>query len=331
MIADIVVDLVYGDCAKGKVAHHLLKDGKYTHAIRFNGGANAGHTIFHNGKKLVTHLIPAGVFFGVKSIIGPGCVVNPFQFIKELIYLQDNGIDISNVKIAHNAHLVTDDHLAEDNKDVKIGTTKRGIGPSYRDKYARTGLRAENSTELKPYLIDFMEEMHGSNSKDNNILLEGAQGFYLDPIFGDYPYVTSSHCGVGGAIINGIPHTAIQNVYGVCKAYDTYVGAKKFEPDGDETLKEFRRVGSEFGSTTQRPRQCNYINLDTLSLACKVSAVSHLIVNKMDVLQEVNVWKVIKDRKIIDLGSENNFKEMLVALVPPCVSSVAFSYSPHHI
>ena len=76
MIADIVIGLSYGDEGKGKVTHHLLKTGDYTHCLRFNGGCNAGHTIYHNGQKFVTHHIPAGVFFGVKSIIGAGCVVN---------------------------------------------------------------------------------------------------------------------------------------------------------------------------------------------------------------------------------------------------------------
>ena len=76
MIADVVIGLSYGDEGKGKVTHHLLKSGEYTHCLRFNGGCNAGHTIYHKGKKFVTHHIPAGVFFGVKSIIGRGCVVN---------------------------------------------------------------------------------------------------------------------------------------------------------------------------------------------------------------------------------------------------------------
>ena len=84
MISDIVVDLQYGDCGKGKVTHHLCRTGEYTHVIRYNGGCNAGHTIFHRGKKFVTHHIPAGVFFGIRSIIGPGCVVNVEQFFKEI-------------------------------------------------------------------------------------------------------------------------------------------------------------------------------------------------------------------------------------------------------
>ena len=84
MISDIVVDLQYGDCGKGKVTHHLCRTREYTHVIRYNGGCNAGHTIFHKGKKFITHHIPAGVFFGIRSIIGPGCVVNVEQFFKEI-------------------------------------------------------------------------------------------------------------------------------------------------------------------------------------------------------------------------------------------------------
>ena len=68
MITDIVIGLQHGDEGKGKVTHHLLKSGEYTHCIRFNGGCNAGHTIYHKGQKFVTHHIPAGVFFGVKTI-----------------------------------------------------------------------------------------------------------------------------------------------------------------------------------------------------------------------------------------------------------------------
>ena len=73
MIADVVVDLQYGDCGKGKVTHALCRERDYTHVIRYNGGCNAGHTIYHEGEKFITHHIPCGVFFGIKSIIGPGC------------------------------------------------------------------------------------------------------------------------------------------------------------------------------------------------------------------------------------------------------------------
>ncbi len=92
MIADVVLGLQHGDEAKGKITHQLCSKGNYTHVIRFNGGCNAGHTIYHEGKKFVTHHIPAGVFYGIESIIGPGCVVDPDQFFKEINELEEAGI-----------------------------------------------------------------------------------------------------------------------------------------------------------------------------------------------------------------------------------------------
>ena len=158
MLADIIVDLQYGDCGKGKITHHLCKTGEYTHVIRYNGGCNAGHTIYHEGEKFITHHIPAGVFFGIKSIIGSGCVLNIEQFFTELEELRSAGIDVDNlVYVAKNTHVITPEHLEEDGEDKKIGTTKRGNGPAYRDKYSRTGRRAEEFEELKPYMIDLYD------------------------------------------------------------------------------------------------------------------------------------------------------------------------------
>ena len=277
MQADIIVDLQYGDCGKGKVTHHLCKSGEYTHVVRYNGGCNAGHTIYHNGKEFITHHIPAGVFFGIKSIIGPGCVVNPQQFFKEIQMLKDGGVDTDGlIYVAKNAHIITGDHLAEDGKDSKIGTTKRGNGPAYRDKYSRDGVRAETVDELSDYLIDIYDELH--NSENVNVLFEGAQGFGLDIDWGDYPYVTSSHCTSAAALLNGVPPQAIRKVWGVAKMYETYVGAKKFQPDG-EIFNMLRKVGKEYGATTGRPRQCNWMDWDLVEKAIKVNGVTDLVFN----------------------------------------------------
>ena len=104
-----MLNLQYGDCGKGKIAHALCRERKYTHVIRYNGGCNAGHTIYHNGQKFVTHHIPRGVFFGIKSIIGPGCVVHVDTFLREIEELEQAGIPAKKlVHVATNAHLITD-------------------------------------------------------------------------------------------------------------------------------------------------------------------------------------------------------------------------------
>src|SRR3989344_1566091 len=303
MRADIIVDLQYGDCAKGKVAHHLCKTARYTHVLRYNGGGNAGHTIFHESKKFITHHIPVGVFFGIKSIIGPGCVVNPKKFLHELKELRAGGIDTEDkIFIARNTHVITDDHLKEDSADHSIGTTKTGNGPAYRDKYARTGIRAEAVPDLKPYLIDLYEEFH-RNPQEVYILGEGAQGFGLDIDWGDYPYVTSSHATVAGALTNGLPPAVIGDVWGVAKIYETYVGAKKFEPD-EPIFVKIREAGEEYGATPGRARQCNWLDWNLLEKGIRLNGVTHLVFNKMDVLRSVNRWAAKVDGQQINFDTE---------------------------
>jgi len=293
MIADVVVGLQFGDEGKGKVTHQLVKNGNYTHVVRFNGGCNAGHTIYHEGKKFVTHHIPAGVFYGIRSVIGPGCVVNPKQLAKEIKELESNGIEVrSLLKIAANAHVITDFHIVEDKKDVDIGTTKTGNGPAYRDKYARKGVLAMEMPEFDDFIIDMYTELHDNPDFDHiEILCEGAQGFGLDIDWGEYPFVTSSHCTTAGVVANGIPHTAIRDVWGVAKVYETYVGAKNFE-DSDDVFAQIREVGDEFGATTGRPRQVSWMSMDLLHRSIKVNGANKVIFNKADILDEVGIWCV---------------------------------------
>ena len=327
MITDIVLGIQHGDEGKGKVTYELLKKGNYTHCIRFNGGCNAGHTIYHNDKKFVTHHIPASVFFGIPAIIGPGCVVNIDKFLKELNYLAENGIDVdNNIKIAKNAHIITKEHIVEDSKDLKIGTTKSGNGPAYRDKHARNGVRAENIPLLQPFLIDIYDELYDD---DSIILMEGAQGFWLDLDWGDYPYVTSSNCGVGAAINNGINPRSIRNVWGIAKVYETYVGNKKFQPN-DTVFNTIQEVGSEFGATTGRVRQCNWLDFEKLNKAIKINGVNKLVFNKVDVLREVKTWGIKSPDVIFDDGEEG-FIKFITENIPECVDEIFFSSSPKNI
>ena len=326
--ADVIVDLQQGDSGKGKVANYLVANGNYTHVVRYNGSNNAGHTIYLNNKKFVTHSIPAGVLHGVKSIIGPGCVVNPQHLLQEINDIESGGVSTKNlVYVANNAHVITENHLSEDSKDVKIGTTKRGNGPAYRDKYDRKGIRCSESDVLKPFIIDIYDEFY--SEKECNVLFEGAQGFYLDIDWGDYPYVTSSHCTVGSAVMNGVPPQKIRKVYGVAKIYETYVGSKSFEPS-DEIFKKIRQLGNEFGATTGRPRQCNWLNVDNLIKALRINGVTDLVMNKVDIFRELNTWYVYHQNKILDLSNESLMKEFLSEKVGQWVS-IHWSDNPRQI
>lgn len=298
LYADVIVDLQYGDTGKGKVAHALAKSDEYDMVLRYNGGANAGHTVYHNGQKVVTHQVPIGVLYGKTSVIGPGCVVNVPKLEKEIKDLRSAGFALrGSIKIDKRAHLVTDLHLKEDSTDTKIGTTKQGIGPAYRDKYGRTGIRISDSFISNDYfeIIDIYELLHEDYHK-YRVLCEGAQGFHLDIDWGEYPYVTTSHCTVGSACLNGIPPHRIRKVFGVTKAYETYVGNRTdYTDESNETFKLIQQIGAEFGATTGRPRKVNWLNLDRVIMAMQINGVSNVIINKADVLQQVGKFGVVYD------------------------------------
>lgn len=330
--AHVIVDLQAGDTGKGKVAHALAsKANEYTHVIRYNGGGNAGHTIYHNGQKIVTHFVPCGVLYGIKSIIGPGCVIDAIKLVDELKQLDALGFKASeNLFVDKRVHMIQPKHVEEDSKDSFIGTTKTGNGPAYRDKYARKGFRTGDV--LKSHIIDIYEELHG---KDNTkILFEGAQGFELDIDWGDYPYVTSSHCTVGGAILNGVPPQKITKVFGVAKAYRTYVGNKQFEKPSD-IFDQIREIGNEYGATTGRKRQIDWINIDDIIKAININGVTDLIINKLDVLEKVNVFKFYSgDENEMSTGSSENFQTYIkLKIKEKCesIQTITFSYSAFEI
>ncbi len=146
MLIDVLLGLQWGDEGKGKIVDYLAES--YDLICRFQGGPNAGHTIVIKGKKHVLHTIPSGVFReGVINVIGNGVVIDPIVLARELKMLQDNGIDTSSILLARKAHLILPTHRyldagseASKGKD-KIGSTLRGIGPTYMDKTGRNGLR----------------------------------------------------------------------------------------------------------------------------------------------------------------------------------------------
>ncbi len=147
---DVVIGCFYGDEGKGKVIDYLATEADV--AVRATGGDNAGHTIKANGVKYAMHLIPSGLLSGhTVGVIGNGVVLNPEVLITEINNLKDHGYDIEKyLKISDKAHVIFPYHrmldlaLEKARKSKKIGTTGKGIGPSYCDKFERSGLRMED-------------------------------------------------------------------------------------------------------------------------------------------------------------------------------------------
>ena len=329
---DVLLGLQFGDEGKGKIVDLISED--YDIVARFQGGANSGHTIYHKGKKHVLHLIPSGIFHDCMNIIGNGCVIDPINLINEIKKLEEMGIDVkSKLLISDKAHITfpwhkNEDKLLEEKKGQnKIGSTLKGIGPTYTSKIAREGIRLGY---LKRCSIDNLkEEFHHKYGDDfdiemfkeifnavnllcsyqiintevylnqalkegKNILAEGAQGSLLDIEFGTYPFVTSSNTCIGGVITGlGVPPQSIRNVIGITKAYATRVGSGPFITEQDNFIGEFiQKEGNEFGSTTGRARRCGWLDLVSLKYTCMINGVTELNLMKLDVLSnldEINI------------------------------------------
>ncbi len=245
MKVDVLLGLQWGDEGKGKVVDVLTP--RYDVVARFQGGPNAGHTLEFEGKKYVLRSIPSGIFqHGQTNIIGNGVVLDPILFREEAEALEKSGIDLKKVlKISKKVHLILPTHRLLDAANEKakggskIGTTGKGIGPTYTDKISRNGLRlgdlfdnfdakysaardrhlkqlaalGENPdiTENEARWKDAVEYMRGFDIIDSeyeinnylrqgkSVLCEGAQGTLLDVDFGSYPFVTSSNTICAGA------------------------------------------------------------------------------------------------------------------------------------
>jgi adenylosuccinate synthase len=305
---DIIFGLAWGDEGKGKISNAISKN--YDIVCRWNGGPNAGHTVYLNDKKYKTHIIPCGIFQNKLSVIGPNCVINIDKFFDEIEYLNKEGFDTSLIKVSPKAHVITEKHIQYDLKFLKpkLGTTGQGIAPAYADKMLRIGKLAGSYLDKK-YLWD--GELNGE------ILCEGAQSFWLDINYGDYPYVTSSETLPYSACSLGFSPKKIRDIIGVAKIYDTKSGVDPLFPESlwdNEDLNNIIELGKEFGSTTGRKRIVNWLRLNHLKQAVKISGTTKLIINKCDILQDINKYKIITDDKsgpshidFIDFDSMKNY------------------------
>lgn len=158
----VVMGTQWGDEGKGKITDYLALDADVI--VRFQGGNNAGHTIVFDGEKYALHLIPSGIFNSEKvNILGNGMVINPRAFKEETQGLKDRNIQVKNLYVSDRAHVTFDFHIQFDKLmeelkgDQKVGTTNKGIGPTYADKYARNGIRVCDFIN-KDVLIEKLKE-----------------------------------------------------------------------------------------------------------------------------------------------------------------------------
>jgi adenylosuccinate synthase len=338
---DIVLGCNFGDEGKGKVVYDLLKKNEYELCIRFNGSGNAGHTIYENQEKFVVHQIPVGILLpNVFNLISSDCLIDIARLKIEIEELKEKGIHINKrLYISKACHIITQESIEYDKNNNKIGTTGSGIGPTYSQKMLRTGKRVEDYendiTNLGIQIVD-MRKFWDSDFVLNNIhsvLLEGAQGFELDINWtNNYPYCTSSTCTLGGAINTGIPFKSIKKIYGISKAYDTYVGSLKFQPiEHDDELNLIGDLGREYGSTTGRRRQCNFLNLDNLIEALKINNCTDCIINKVDIIKQSGIFKLYYSNELVVFENLIDMLSFILNKLQSIVSNVTFSFNPFSI
>ena len=332
-MVDVILGLQWGDEGKGKIVDFFAPN--YDVIARFQGGPNAGHTLYVNGEKVVLHQIPSGIFHkGIVNLIGNGVVLDPVTLKRECEKVASMGVNVKeNLFIAQRTNIIIPTHRALDKAaelakgDEKIGSTLKGIGPAYMDKTGRNALRvgdlldpefnqlynklkAKHQQLLGNYnftddisaweaeffeAVEFLKTLNIVNgeyfinakiAEGKKVLAEGAQGSMLDVDFGTFPFVTSSNTISAGVSTGlGVAPNKIREVIGITKAYCTRVGSGPFPTElFDATGDELRKVGSEFGATTGRPRRCGWIDLVALKFACMINGITQIVMTKADVL-----------------------------------------------
>ncbi len=206
MATYVVVGLQYGDEGKGKITDVLSAKSDYV--VRFQGGDNAGHTVYAGEEKFVLHLLPSGVLqCPGKCFIANGVVVNPKSFLKEIAQIEEKGMRTDHVFISRRAHVIMPYHLLldqyreEEEGGTQIGTTKKGIGPCYEDKIARIGIRMVDL--LNP---EVLAEKIRKNLKIKNSLFEK----YFDKPALDFDEIYNEFIEIGKKLQDRIVDTEIE-------------------------------------------------------------------------------------------------------------------------
>jgi adenylosuccinate synthase len=338
----VVIGSQWGDEGKGKIVDFLANEAHMV--VRFQGGNNAGHSVKIGEELFALHHVPSGILRpGKIAVIGNGVVIDPGVLIKELESLESRGVSVKNLRISDRANVIMPYHRLLDGaeermrKGGKVGTTGRGIGPSYSDKVARLGIRMGDLTDesvlsekleflvplkqkileaygdssmldldairseyagyglrLKHHVVDTGALVDDSLRRGKRILFEGAQGSMLDIDHGTYPFVTSSTTVAGNAASgSGISPLALDDVYGVVKAYTTRVGEGPFPTELTDVIgKRIAEKGGEFGTTTGRARRCGWLDLVVTKYSSSLSGFTGLAMTKIDVLGGFDELKI---------------------------------------
>ena len=285
MTCTVIVGGFFGDEGKGKLTAYLAVRDAPAIVARGGVGPNAGHTVQIQGKTYSLRMIPSGfVSRESRLLIGPGVLVNPEIFLREVEVTQTKGrvgVDrqCAAIEQRHIEQETQSEHLAK-----KIGVTKSGVGACNADRALRTAQLAKDIPGLSGFLTDVSEEINKALDRKDLVLLEGSQGTFLSLYHGTYPYCTSKDV-TASAICSdvGIGPTNVDDVIVVFKAFVTRVGEGHLE--GQLTEEETQRRGwQEFGTVTRRPRRAAPFSFDLAKKAVHLNGATQAAITKMDVV-----------------------------------------------
>lgn len=321
----------WGDEGKGKVTAALSRSADI--CARFQGGPNAAHSVLTPDRPTpwVLRMVPSGIVAGATGVIGGGCVVELRMLLDEVAMLREHDPAVADrLLISRCAHVITQDHRDADSSGAGVGSTRMGVGPAYRDKAARTGLRIGDllaggsrlPAGLRPIAEEFADLL-GSRCVDATdylrtaldqgakVIAEGAQGSRLDLDHGDYPYVTSSNTTVGGVLTGlGVGPRDISGVLLVTPAYVTKVGGGEMPSRVDADLNAvLQERGEETDGATLLMRDTGWLDVGWLRAAGRLNQADGIVMTKLDVLAGLPEVGLYDDSRVPHVETLPGWKE----------------------
>ena len=283
MPSTVVVGGFFGDEGKGKIISYLAKKDNPTIVVRGGAGPNAGHTIKDGNTTYKVRMLPSGFLNkNARVMIGPGVVVDPQVFLKEI---QEFGVS-GRVFLDNHCGIIEQNHLDQDSKGrlkEKIGSTGSGTGPANAERAMRTLKMAKDIESLSSYIKDVPDEINSALKNKEEVLVEGTQGTHLSLWHGTYPFVTSKDVTAAGICADvGLGPKSVNEVLIVFKAYLTRVGTGPMP--GELGAEETEKKGwAEFGTVTGRPRRAAEFDFNLARRAVMLNSATQIAITKLDV------------------------------------------------
>ena len=283
MPSTVVVGGFFGDEGKGKIISYLAKKDNPTIVVRGGAGPNAGHTIKDGNTTYKVRMLPSGFLNkNARVMIGPGVVVDPQVFLKEI---QEFGVS-SRAFMDNHCGIIEQNHIDQDSKGrlkEKIGSTGSGTGPANAERAMRTLKMAKDIESLSSYIKDVPDEINSALKNKEEVLVEGTQGTHLSLWHGTYPFVTSKDVTAAGICADvGLGPKNVNEVLIVFKAYLTRVGTGPMP--GELGAEETEKKGwAEFGTVTGRPRRAAEFDFNLARRAVMLNSATQIAITKLDV------------------------------------------------